>query len=273
MKKKRLIIDGHVHIYDCYNLDHFFSHGVQNLEHFYEALYSNGSPFELILLLTEAKENDFFNHFKEIGSYNGGDKYRFVPTKEDESLELVKNGKRLCYLIRGRQIVTKEDLEVLHIGSKDTLLDGLPINEVVDIILEKKNIAVLAWGFGKWWFKRGKIIRNQIERFQHPLVLMGDNSGRPIFLPFPQLFKLAKKLNYSIINGSDSLPFKGEEYKVGSYGFSVEGEFVEDEPAKSLRDILTTDNPNINYFGKRDNMINFFRRQLKIYSKKYFNIG
>ena len=69
-------------------------------------------------------------------------------------------------------------------------------------INEGREPAVLAWGVGKWLFKRGKIIRQLIETYDSPYLLLGDNSGRPSFWPTPNLFKQAKLLNIPIINGS-----------------------------------------------------------------------
>jgi len=269
MKKTRLMVDGHVHIYDCYNLEMFFNTAVKNLEHFYNTYYSNGSPYELILLLTEGKSNDFFSRFKEKGNFPNDSGYHFLNTNEDVSLVLAKENKRLCYLLKGRQIVTKENLEVLAIGSTQTIEDGLPIETVLEQIMDKEEMAVLAWGFGKWLFKRGKIIKRIIKNYNSPDLLVGDNSGRPVFWPIPRLFKKARALNMSIINGSDPLPFAGEETKVGSYGFSVEGDFNENEPARSLRDILVSPGLTIGFFGQRDNTIAFCKRQSKIYLRKY----
>jgi hypothetical protein len=269
MKKTRLMVDGHVHIYDCYNLETFFKTAVQNLEYFYDLYYSNGSPFERILLLTEGKTNDFFSQFKENSSFPNDTGYHFLSTKEEVSIILAKENKRLGYLLKGRQIVTEENLEVLAIGSGQTIEDGLPIETVLERIMDKEEMAVLAWGFGKWLFRRGKIIKRLIKNYSSPYLLVGDNSGRPTSWPIPHLFKRARGLNISIINGSDPLPFAGEETKVGSYGFSVEGDFNEDEPAKSLRDILVSPGPTIGFFGQRDNTISFIKRQSKIYSKKY----
>jgi hypothetical protein len=269
MKKTRLMVDGHVHIYDCFNLETFFNTAVKNLEYFYDTYYSNGNPFERILLLTEGKTNDFFSQFKEKGNLVNDAGYQFFSTKEEMSIALVKNNKRLCYLLRGRQIVTRENLEVLLVGSNQIIEDGLPIETVLEKIIEKEEIAVLAWGFGKWFFKRGKIIKRMIKEFLSPYLLLGDNSSRPTSWPLPRLFKQAQAMNISIINGSDPLPFSGEEAKAGSYGFSVEGDFNEDEPARSLRDILVSPGLTIGFFGQRDNSISFIRRQVKIYSKKY----
>jgi len=269
LKKTRLMVDGHVHIYNCYNLGDFFRNAVKNLGNYYHTLYANGTPYENILLLTEAKENDFFSKLKETGGFSNKNDYSFHKTKEDVSIALYKDKQRLCYVIKGRQIVTRENLEVLAIGIDRIIPDGLEIDSVLENLVEKQELAVLAWGFGKWFFKRGKNISRLIEKYRSPYLLIGDNSGRPVFWPYPGLFKKAADLNSVIINGSDSLPFKGEEYKAGTYGFSLEGEFDEDKPAASLRDMLITPDPAIDLFGKRDSMRSFLTRQTKIYLKKY----
>ena len=235
--------------------------------------YANGSPFERILLLTEAKTHDFFSYFKERGRWSDDSPYRFLKTKEEESLILARGEKRLCWLLKGRQIVSKENLEVMAIASNQTIADGQPIETVIRQIVEKQEIAVLAWGFGKWLFKRGKILKDLVDSHSSPYLLLGDNSGRPTFWPVPQAFKRARARKISIINGSDPLPFKGEEAKVGSYGFSLEANFREDEPAKSLREILVSLEPGIDFFGRRDSAAYFFKRQSKIYLKKYLNLG
>lgn len=263
------MVDGHVHIYDCFNLETFFNTAVKNLEYFYDIYYSNGSPYERIVLLTEGKTNDFFSQFKEKASFPNESGYHFLSTKEEVSIALAKENKRLCYLLKGRQIVTEENLEVLAIGSTQTIEDGLPIETVLEQIMDKEEMAVLAWGFGKWLFKRGKIIKRIIKNYNSPYLLVGDNSSRPAFWPMPRLFKRVQALNISIINGSDPLPFAGEETKVGSYGFSVEGDFNEAEPAKSLRDILAAPGLTISFFGQRDNTISCIKRQSQIYIKKY----
>jgi hypothetical protein len=271
VKKTRLMVDGHVHIYDCYDLDRFFTLAVNHLEYFYNTLYANGSPFERILLLTEAKSHDFFSRFQEKGCWSDDSPYRFLKTREEESLILTRDSRRLGYLVKGRQIVSQENLEVMATASKQTISDGLPIDSVIRQIVEKHELAVLAWGVGKWWFKRGKILKTMVEKYDTPYLLLGDNSARPAFWPAPAVFKRARTLKIPVINGSDPLPFQGEEVKVGSFGFSLEGDFMEDEPAKSLRDLLSSPEPGISFFGRRDNLFSFFQRQGKIYRKKYFS--
>ncbi len=264
------MVDGHVHIYDCFNLEKFFDSAIKNMNHFYHTLYPKETSFEKILLLTEGRKNDFFSQFKKNREFSNDSGYHFLDTKEDISLVLARHNKPLCYLLKGRQIVTREDLEVLLVASGQGIEDGLPIETVIERILNKNDIAVLAWGFGKWFFKRGSVIHSLIKKYRFPGLFIGDNSGRPTFWPIPQQFKRAKEYDIPIISGSDPLPFSDEVHKVGTYGFSVEGKFNKNEPAGSIWEILLSPETTIDFFGRRDNALSFFKRQSKIYLKKYF---
>ena len=275
MKKRRLMVDGHVHIYDCYNLEAFFHNAVTNMDRYYKSLYPGPGEetYERILLLTEGKRNDFFARFKAEGGFPNGSGFRCLPTGEDFSLLLTGESGPLCYLLRGRQIVTRENLEVLLIASGQEIEDGLPITAVLDRILDNNDMAVLAWGFGKWLFARGKVIERVIRKYDSPGLFIGDNSGRPTFWPTPGPFKEAKARGIPVFNGSDPLPFSNEAGKVGTYGFSVEGMFNPDEPGGSLWKILLSPETTIDLFGQRDSAVSFFRRQAKIYMKKYLKKG
>jgi hypothetical protein len=269
-EQTRLMIDGHVHVYDCYDLGLFFKTANAYLDYYYGSLYANGIPHAKLLLLTEAKTNDFFSKWQQDGAFENEAGYTFVPT-EEESLRLEKEGKLQCFLVRGRQVITRENLEILAIGSGPDVKDGLPARDVIDTLVERKQPAVLAWGVGKWLFKRGNVIKDLIESYRTPYLFAGDNSGRPTFWPTPSRFKQAQALHMAMLNGSDPLPFDSEVHKPGSFGSTLEGSFDPARPFHSLRELLTTPNihERIESFGRRDNIVSFFKRQSKIYLKKY----
>jgi hypothetical protein len=271
IKKTRLMIDGHIHIYECYDLEIFFKTATAYLDHFYNTLYANGSPYEKVLLLTEGKSVDFFAHLKANREIAGEAGFHIMDTGEDTSLILAKDRQPQCYILRGRQIVTRENLEVLAIASSLILEDGLPIETVIETVIGRHDLAVLAWGFGKWLFQRAKIIGRMLDMFRSPYLLVGDNSGRPVFWPTPRLFQQARAMNIPVISGSDPLPFKGEVNKPGSFGFTIEGEFDPRQPGRSLKELLTAPGvyDEIDRFGYRDGIISFFNRQSKIHMKKY----
>lgn len=264
----KLMIDGHVHIYDCYDLGKFFDTALTQLDKYHYALYGKGGEHVKILLLTEGKTNDFFARWKENGEFPNDSGYRFRPTGEDVSLVLEKNGEPAAYVVRGRQIVTAENLEVLSTGSAQVIEDGLPIDTVIDRLIEKNEPAVLAWGFMKWMFARAKVIDRVIDKYDSPYVMVGDNSGRPVFWPFPRLFKKAVNKNMVLLNGSDPLPFSSETAKPGTFGFALEGKFDPKAPGRSICDLLAAKKP-VRLFGRRDGIFSFFRRQIKMYLKKY----
>jgi hypothetical protein len=272
IEKSRLLIDGHVHVYDSFDLIEFFTRACTHLDYFYEKKYANGSPYEKLLLLTEAGNNDFFARWREHGRLGLNSGFQFKETGEEASLILEKDSVPQCYILRGRQIVTAEGLEVLAVGSTLTIPDGLPIQEVIQTIINQEELAVLAWGFGKWLFRRGKVIQQLIATNDSPYLLLGDNSGRPVFWGTPRLYKQGRAVNTVLTSGSDPLPFPEEYIKVGTFGFSLEAQFDQNKPAASLRDILISPgiSSNIDYFGYRDGIVSFFTRQSKIYLKKYF---
>ncbi|MCP4148303.1 MAG: DUF1643 domain-containing protein [bacterium] len=272
MKKTCVMVDGHVHIYDCYDLENFFNYAISNIELSFRSQFAAGE-YKNVLLFTEGNKTDFFSKFKQDTSFLNDFGYGLRETKESCSLVLTKHDVPVCYLLKGRQVVTAENLEVLLIASDLMLEDGLPIDEVLKKIIDNKNIAVLAWGFGKWLFNRGKIVADKISKYQCSHLFIGDNSGRPVFWGTPPQFKTAATLKLPLLNGSDPLPFSGEESKVGSYGFSVNGDFDPEKPAKSLQEIILSKKTEIKPFGKRDSTLSFFKRQAKMYLKKYLKIN
>jgi hypothetical protein len=263
MQKTNIIVDGHVHVYDCYDLDKFFCAAIKNLDNMYTATYPGDNNYQKVLLFTEGKDDDYFSRFKANGNIDKQSEYEFENTQEGCSIILSKNKHPLCYILAGRQIVTREKLEVLSVASNQKIEDGLPIKEVVKKLIDNKQIVVLAWGVGKWFFKRGKIIKDIIERYHSPYLFIGDNSARPSFWPTPKLYKLARENNIGNISGSDPLPFIKEQSRVGTYGFAIEGDFQPSKPAESFCRLLISNKTNMKLLGRQDNIFSFIKRQVK----------
>ncbi len=242
----------------------FFNVAINNMDKMYKSIYPADNNFQRVLLLTESKDNDFFPQFKMNGNLGKQSEYKFENTSEDCSLILKKDNKVLCYIMAGRQIVTREKLEILSIASSQKIEDGLPIDDVLKILLDNEQTAVLAWGIGKWFFKRGKIIKGIIEKYHSPYLFIGDNSARPSFWPKPKLYLLAEKYNVRILKGSDPLPYNKEACRVGTFGFVIEGNFQAKMPAESFRNILISNKSNIIPYGQQDSTFSFLRKQAKL---------
>ncbi|MCP5007116.1 MAG: hypothetical protein GY941_24705 [Planctomycetes bacterium] len=261
MSVTKLIIDGHVHFYDCYDPGKFFQAAIINLDAFFHSKYPEEEDFQRILLLTEGKSNNYFKQLK-INGIPGSD-FEVRNTQEDCSLTLFANNNPQCFILAGRQIVTQENLEILSIASNYKIEDGLPARDVIGMLLERKEITVLSWGVGKWLFKRGKIIRELIKEYHSPYLFIGDNGARPSFWPTPELFKMAEAYGIRVLSGSDPLPFSRETCRVGTFGFTIGGRIDANNPAESFRNNLLSKKGNVSFFGKQDRAHLFLKRQLE----------
>ncbi len=264
-----LLVDGHVHLYDNFDPDIFINSILENFEKFGNLDEPGFSNAIKMIFLTEAKENDFFSRIEDNSLPIRNKDIHSEKTGEKGTILLKRNGDTLFYIIRGRQIITKENIEILSVGPGAKIKDGLPAAEVLDILREREELAILAWGVGKWLFRRGKVVKDLIRDKNHPLMVIGDNSARPSIWLKPLIYRKSEKLGIPIINGSDSLPLEGEAEKAGSYFFKVTGKFDPGKPLDSLKNILVSNEKRILFCGKRDSVISFFKRQSKILRKKY----
>ncbi len=264
-------IDGHVHFYKIFDPDLFFQKSINSFAKYFSVSDHVNEKTVNILFFSEGKENDFFSEFKKNEIVFNDKNYKFFNTDENVSLKLMIKDKDILYIIRGRQIVTRENIEILHIGTDITIKDGTPAKNVLEIIKKRDETAIIAWGFGKWFFGRKKVVRSLLQSDRSRFMFIGDNSARPTIWPTPRLFLYGKKRGIKIINGSDPLPIKGEEKKPGSYFFSLTGEFNTQKPYLSIKNILTSKDPEIIFHGKRDSVFSFIKRQSAIYLKKYLH--
>lgn len=271
MAGKKIIIDAHSHMYDCFDLPVFISFTFKNLDSFFQARFPNINEFKKVVCLTEAKNNNYFEALKN-GDVPLSDDLKIRKTREDISFILEKSNGSSVIFLKGRQIVSREKIEVLSIASNVEIKDGLPLKEILKRLIKNQNIAVLAWGVGKWWFKRGKIINNIINTNDSPFLFTGDNSGRPLFWPMPRLINSGLKKDIRLLSGSDPLPLTKEENKSGSFGMIIEGDISTDYPGKTLTDLLCQSKPNTIPFGNRDSLALFLSRQIRIYTRKYLKL-
>ena len=126
-----LLVDAHVHIYDCFRLQTFLEAAYFNFKT--HAVYlGHGDRFNGILLLAEGSNGKRFHHLSRFRRVNDklGERaagtWEFLRTAEAESLCARLDDKRELLVIAGRQIITAEGLEVLALATSATYRDGLP---------------------------------------------------------------------------------------------------------------------------------------------------
>jgi hypothetical protein len=164
--------------------------------------------------------------------------------------------------LRGRQIRTAENLEVLAIGTDADLEDGLSIRETLDELAEVEAVPIIPWGFGKWFGRRGRILNNLLEESEPTDFFLGDNSNRPIGTTRPALFARAETRGFRILPGSDPLPFPREHRSVGRAAFTLPGRLDLSKPASDLKLRLSEHPTTIQSFVRRESPLRFLHNQL-----------
>lgn len=261
-----IYLDAHVHIQEWFNLNQFLLSALENFDRQRHAAAPK-SPGTYYLLLTEAKSLDFFSLLADQTRHATGlltAAWRVRPTGEPEAILLQHESQSACrmFVVAGRQLVTKERLEVLALATSAKISDGKPLADTVKEVRDRGGLAVLPWGFGKWVGKRGRILTDFLESTSPVSLFVGDNGGRPKFWPRPAPFDLAAHRGIRLLPGSDPLPLDGEELRAGSYGVMLEGNCTDATPVSDLKRLLLDGNKSISPYGKRPGAWQFFRTQL-----------
>ncbi len=265
-----VFVDAHVHVHDCFPLGSFLEHAHAN---FRAAADGAGvdSPSICVLMLAETSRDDAFGRLREAsrsGRMPDGAGYWTVrPTGEPTSLCAVK-GDREVLLVAGRQVATREDLEVLLLCTEHRVQDGLPIRRVLDLGSEHGALRVIPWGAGKWFFSRGRLLSEILRSERRESFCLGDEGGRPRFWPTPRHFHEAGSLQIRVLPGTDPLPFPREVGRAGSYGFRVGAALDLAAPAAGIRALLADPKLRIEPYGSREHLLGFLRNQAAMQIRK-----
>jgi hypothetical protein len=265
-----VLADAHVHIYGCFDLAEFFESAVSNF-----TAQARGSRFTALLFLTETARDNWFGQLGEFADNGKGVGDQHAPawslhrSEEPESLRVQTPGRPPLWMIAGRQIVTRENLEVLALGTAESFLDGAPLAEVIDRVRAAGAVPVIPWGFGKWLGKRGAVLTRYLESRGSETLFLGDNSGRPSGWPAPVHFKLASQKGIRVLPGSDPLPIPSQAWRPGSYGFHFHGPISVDRPWCSAKTALLDASFAPSAYGARENPYRFVRNQIHMQLLKY----
>ncbi len=224
-----IIADTHIHFYPCYDLKQALRILRANLAHL-------GSNSLQLAFLAERHDCHFFQAIRDRRQ-----KISTAPVKIvdlGEALLLQEGGFNDLFLFAGRQIITRERLEVLALTTDMVIPDGLPVQEVIGRINGAGALAVLSWAPGKWFSKRGKKVAGLLADCSTSELLLGDTTLRPWCWLEPLLMKEGVKSGFSVLAGSDPLPFAGEEEMMGRYVSSWQMEFDMKNPVGSVRSYL-----------------------------------
>jgi hypothetical protein len=261
-----ILADAHVHIYRSFNLTSFLESALLNFQASSPA-GGNSDNYTGLLFLTETRNENYFLELAEL-SKSGNDRenllpgWTIVPTYEDCSLYAKSNDDRGVYLLAGRQIVTAENLEVLALATLGEIQEGLPLEVTIQAVIDRGGIPVIPWGFGKWFGRRGALLGNLLQQEEFPTLCLGDNSGRPVFWPWPSLFQQAQQKMLRILPGTDPLPFASEFSRPGKFGFAITGNLNPAKPAESIKQLLKDTATSIQPYGTLETPWRFMKNQI-----------
>jgi hypothetical protein len=217
-----LILDAHVHVYPFYDAPALLRGAVVRLA----ALGSPGDTLGIVLV--EREGVDVFSEWLAGRRLPDG----WTATSLDAmALRLVSpQGERL-HVFAGRQIACAERLEILGVGCRTAVPDGVPCEEAIGAIVGDGGLPVLAWGLGKWLFGRAAAVRRLLSAHPGGELPLCDTSLRPVFWPRPSAMRDPAR---PVLYGSDPLPKAGEEAQAGRYAGVVDVEMSSSDPTARL---------------------------------------
>jgi hypothetical protein len=260
-----LLVDSHVHMYDCFNVAGVFDAAAANFARFARTLHRK-TRYDGVLCLVESANERFVDGVRtqRLGRVWRGQHgyWELEPGGEPETLVFRRGHLRLA-VIAGRQLVTRERLEVLALGTTARLRDGDSMEATLNAVQAAGAAAVLPWGVGKWLGARGAVIDRVLAEPKWQHVLLGDNGNRLRYGRDPERFAAARREGRSILPGSDPLPLPGEEARVGGYGFAVDVELDALRPAANLVALLQS-GTRFMAFGERESLGRFVGKQIAL---------
>jgi hypothetical protein len=219
-----------------------------------------------VLMLAEMRAARWFDSV-HTGSRVGS--WSLEPQAEEASSLCAVAGNKQLLIVAGRQVVTSEGIEVLTLGTRTVIADGQPIAETVAAARDAHALIVLPWGAGKWLGGRGRIVNSTLKGALGTPLFPGDNGGRPLFWPKPDVFASATQSNRPLVSGTDPLPLPGEEMRVGSFGFWINEPIAATTPARALYDRLSSGGAKgVTAFGSLQGPVAFVRNQLALRMRK-----
>ncbi len=272
-----ILVDAHVHLHACFSPARFFDAALANLR---AGAIPNGTGGAVAgcLLFTESHGVNAFAELRRRAAAGNeppeGDDYgewAFEATGEDNSLWATRAGNspdRLL-LVAGRQLVTREALEVLALGCTAELDDGMELRGAINATSAAGAVPVIPWGFGKWWGRRGALLATLIDDTDaQPRYFLGDNGGRAAVLPRPALFRRAAQRGVCILPGSDPLPFAAQVSRPGRCGVRLGIDLDEGQPAAGVLEALHRLDRQPAIFGSYESLPGFVRSQVAMQLRK-----
>lgn len=256
-----IYFDAHVHLYPVYDLPLAITAGLLRME-------TEGVPRDAVKLwlLSERSDCDVFARLCDSEAIG---MYRLERSAEPEAIDLFLGERRVLTIMAGRQIVSRDGLEIATLASLLRMEDRqLGTAACIEAALAAGALVSLNWAPGKWFGRRGRIVAGLVAGAPESGLFIGDSAMRPRLWGEPALMRQARRRGWPVIAGSDPLPFAGEEHSIGRYGSLLTGLWEAERPVTSLRRLLGAAALPMTLWGDRRGPFEFARRQLAIMQEK-----
>lgn len=248
------LLDTHLHLYPSYDLLRAFNNLLDRTAQL-------GEQVSRAACMAERHDCQYFERIRD-GDINLDGFVLECP--EENEIRLIRNKDGLSLnLLPGRQVITRENIEILALACPDLIDDGQPALDVIFQLNQLNRIPVLTWSPGKWFGQRGELVKRLITELDRQDFLIGDTTLRPYGWLLPRLMKRGLQNGFTVVAGSDPLPFSGEESWLGAYYTVVESET--DQSATALLHALKQGDKTLKWHstGKRSNPLNLLNRLRK----------
>lgn len=255
----RILMDAHVHFYPFYDQPRFLLAALDHMPRLAPA-------DQRVLCLAERSRHAFFQGLAQDEIPLPSEVWRIVAWDPDGAVKIRhRPTHRDLWIVAGRQISTRENIEVCSLFSDAPVPDGLPAHETVRAVREEAGgIPALDWAFGKWLFSRGRLVRSLLGNNAPADLLLIDTAMRPRGTPPPSVYAEALRDGRPILAGSDPLSAPDEATLPGSYGVTFRIPAPDDPSAivAPLRDFLSRPlSAPLALFGTRDTLLRALLRR------------
>ena len=258
-----MLVDGHVHIYSCFDIDALLDSAATNFRRATgsPANVSAGRPIGCLALAETARDHAFAALSAQDARWRPR-RWTVRPTGDAAAITLRSPDNEELVVLAGSQIATVERLEVLALATTQRYPDGRSLRETLGALAADGVSAVIPWGFGKWWFGRGRIVMELMKQSEFRPFFLGDSGGRPTVAPRPKLFREAERRELPVLPGTDAFPYRSQQCKAGSFGFVLDSWHADDRPAAEFRSQLARLQRSPPWFGSRVTCFEFAWLQL-----------
>ena len=209
-------MDPHGHLYDAYSVRAWCSAALTNLQ-------AGDDSLAVVVVVDRQGQNSLDRLRREVPLFGS---WKDLPGSPAGVAEV---DSRKLLVIQGVQYVSSERIEVLGLGVRRVLSDGLAAGEYIESILKGGGVPCLPWSPGKWLGSRGRLVKTFLDAHSPATLAVGDIAIRSVLGPPSSLLRYARQRGYRVFHGTDPLPSPRDERLVGTFGVEISGISFSDE--------------------------------------------